>query len=74
MSDSEVPEQPRESAVRAGQIFEAECGPFTRPDEIEVRRVARDCSWADIRVRQSHGATWTKRMRLPFPRSWERVK
>lgn len=28
--------------------------------------------WADIRVQQSNGATWTKRQPLPFPALWSR--
>lgn len=38
---------------------------------IVVTRVGT--SWADIRVRQDGGATWTKRQPLPFPEDWEPI-
>jgi hypothetical protein len=39
---------------------------FTTPygDTIEVRRVHSLNEWADIKVTQTHGATWTKRQPL----------
>src|ERR1039458_3556569 len=42
---------------------------------IVVTRVARDGSWADVRVSQNSGAgaVWGKRMALPFPSGWERI-
>ena len=36
-----------------------------------VTRVARDGSWADLRCRAWNGNQWSKRMRLPFPGSFE---
>lgn len=39
--------------------------------EVEVLRVSKD--WADVKVSQPHGASWTKRQPLPFPPGWERV-
>lgn len=42
--------------------------------EIEVMRVARDESWADINVFQmTTNTAWTKRQPLPFPERWIRV-
>ena len=41
--------------------------------EVEVRRVGGDKTWADIKVTQPHGATWTKRQPLPFPKDWTRI-
>ena len=40
--------------------------------EIEVRRVSKDGTWADIFVYQpSSRVSWTKRQRLPFPDDWK---
>lgn len=36
-----------------------------------VTRVAKDGTWADIRVHHPFGATWTKRQPLPIPADWE---
>jgi hypothetical protein len=39
--------------------------------DVEVRRVAKDGTWADIFVYELTSRTsWTKRQRLPFPSSW----
>jgi DNA (cytosine-5)-methyltransferase 1 len=37
---------------------------------IVVTRVARDGEWADVRVTQTNGVGWSKRMPLPIPASW----
>lgn len=43
-------------------------------DRIVVTRVGRaDPTWADIRVVQANGATWTKRQRRPFPDVWRQI-
>lgn len=49
--------------VRRGQVWEWEGATIT------VTRVGAP-QWADIRVRQSHGAEWSKRQPLPFPDAW----
>lgn len=62
-------EQPR--PVQNGDVFTSAEG-FT----IVVRRTARDLSWADIKVVQPNGATWTKRQSLrngQLPYAAERV-
>jgi plasmid maintenance system antidote protein VapI len=38
---------------------------------VEVRRAGT--TWADIKVVQTHGASWTKRQPLPFPSDWRRL-
>jgi len=47
-------------APKCGDVFitDAEAA------RVQVRRVARDGSWADIRVTTRQGATWTKRQPL----------
>lgn len=57
-----------DQGVRKGDHFDA--GILA----IEVLRVARNGSWADIRVRQERSAvaTWTKRQPMPFPSYWRR--
>lgn len=40
---------------------------------VEVRRVARDGSWADIRVTHGNGHVHTKRQPLPFPQGFGAV-
>lgn len=40
---------------------------------VEVRRVARDGSWADVRCVSPVDGTWTKRQQLPFPAGTVRV-
>jgi plasmid maintenance system antidote protein VapI len=40
--------------------------------DVEVLRVST--SWADIKVTQPHGASWTKRQPLPFPEDWDQVE
>ncbi len=47
-------------AVRKGQVWD------WRGVRCEILRVARDQSWADLRV-CSGMETWTKRQPLPFP-------
>jgi hypothetical protein len=45
--------------------------------DVEVTRVGTNRSgagWADIRVTQPHGASWTKRQALPFPEDWTYVE
>jgi len=37
--------------------------------DVEVRRVSTE--WADIKVTQPTGGTWTKRQPLPFPDNWK---
>lgn len=40
---------------------------------IEVRRVAADGSWADVRCVPPDGKPWTKRQKLPLPAGTVRV-
>lgn len=57
-----------------GEIWTDNLTETTQPMRIIVTRVARDQSWADIRVEQHNGARWGKRMRLPFPSKWSRLR
>lgn len=61
-------------SVEAGQVWTDNLTEARYPTRIIVRRVARDGSWADIRVEQHTGARWGKRMRLPFPSAWEKLR
>jgi hypothetical protein len=52
--------------VQNGDVYACDIG------TVVIRRMARDLSWADIKVVQPHGASWTKRQplragQLPFP-------
>ena len=47
-------------AIAKGQVYDV---PEVR-GHLYVTRVARDRAWADIRVVQEGGATWTKRQPL----------
>ena len=40
---------------------------------VEVTRVARDGSWADVRCTHPVDGTWTKRQQLPLPAGTVRV-
>lgn len=52
------------AVTRRGDIFK------DNGDRITVTRVSRKGLWADILVEQPHGAFWTKRQPLPFPKSF----
>ena len=64
MSPSDSPER----VVWRGQRYRV------GTDVITITRVAVNSSWADIRVRQPHGAQWSKRMLLPLPDRWVRER
>lgn len=40
---------------------------------VEIRRVAKDGTWADILCGHSARGQWTKRQSLPLPRTFVRV-
>lgn len=40
--------------------------------QVEVRRVDKQGRWADVKVTQYNGASWTKRQPLPFPAEWKK--
>lgn len=55
--------------VQCGDVYITE--PVEVGARVQIRRVARDNSWADIRVTDLRGASWTKRQplrdgRLPY--------
>ena len=50
--------------TRRGDIFK------DGDNRITIARVSRKGLWADIRVEQPHGASWTKRQPLAFPKSF----
>lgn len=54
--------------VAKGDVFEPDDG---SGDMIKVTRTS--ATWADVRVTQPHGVSWTKRMELPLPSSWRKV-
>jgi hypothetical protein len=50
-----------------------DCYMATETNHVQVMRVAKDETWADIRVTQPSGYSWTKRQPLPFPQDWRRL-
>jgi len=60
-----------QSVPRKGDRFEVRYPHPMAPDYIEVLRVAKGGDWADVRVRQPTGFSWSKRQPLPFPHNWE---
>lgn len=40
---------------------------------IEVVRVSKTKTWADVEVSQKSGASWSKRQPMPFPEDWDRL-
>jgi plasmid maintenance system antidote protein VapI len=40
---------------------------------MEVVRVSKTQTWADIVVTQTSGASWKKRQPMPFPEDWDRL-